>query len=308
MTSAVPTVSTFGQRLERDESSLSLLSSRGSEFGSRYIQADDSGVYLSSLAVTILVSSTATIAILLITLTITLAVMLGACRVQPEMLLSQNRMNAPNNCLAFIRNVEVNNVNGWVLPKDCEKSVSEYICTGQYYSDVAETLNAAGRYLQSTVLKADASDAIVLDVDETALSNIPYFAQRLYDDARLDGKSWTDWVRAAEAPPLLPTLSLYRELVAANWSVIFITNRQEAQRSSTIQNLLSAGYDNWAELILRSQDEQQLAASEYKSKRRVDLSREGYHIWTILGDQWSDMMGAASGNQTFKLPNPMYHI
>jgi hypothetical protein len=64
--------------------------------------------------------------------------------------------------------------------------------------------------------------------------------------------SWQFWVMKASAPPLEPMLSLYTELRALNWSFAFITGRSENERDLTEQNLLAAGYEGWAALILRS--------------------------------------------------------
>lgn len=46
----------------------------------------------------------------------------------------------------------------------------------------------------------------------------------------------------------------------------------------------------------------------YKSKKRTELSAKGYHIYSSVGDQWSDITGPFVGNRTFKVPNPMYFI
>jgi hypothetical protein len=64
--------------------------------------------------------------------------------------------------------------------------------------------------------------------------------------------SWHFWVMKASAPPLEPMLSLYTELRALNWSFALITGRSEDERDFTEQNLLAAGYEGWAALILRS--------------------------------------------------------
>jgi len=65
----------------------------------------------------------------------------------------------------------------------------------------------------------------------------------------------------ASAPPLEPMLSLYTELQADNWSFALITGRSENERDFTEQNLLAAGYDGWAALILRSVASRELLLS-----------------------------------------------
>jgi acid phosphatase len=120
--------------------------------------------------------------------------------------------------------------------------------------------------------------------------------------------SWQFWVMKASAPPLEPMLSLYTELRALNWSLALITGRSENQRDLTEQNLLAAGYEGWAALILRSEENEGVPAVEYKTKERLKLEEKGFRIWSGFGDQWSDLTGSASGSRTFKLPNPMYYI
>ncbi len=73
--------------------------------------------------------------------------------------------------------------------------------------------------------------------------------------------SWHSWVMKASAPPLEPMLSLYTELQADNWSFALITGRSENERDVTEQNLLAAGYEGWAALILRSVASRELLLS-----------------------------------------------
>jgi hypothetical protein len=150
-----------------------------SQFGSRYIQVDDSGVYLSSMVVTVLVAAIATIGILLFTLVITLSVLLGSCQGQP---LSVNILSPLNNarkssfsCDSFILNAEVNNLQGWIVSEECVGTVAKYMRGGQYYTDFAGAIAAAADYLSGLPLKGDGSEVVVMDIDETALSNLPYY-------------------------------------------------------------------------------------------------------------------------------------
>lgn len=49
-------------------------------------------------------------------------------------------------------------------------------------------------------------------------------------------------------------------------------------------------------------------AIEYKSEKRQELVDAGYRIRGNSGDQWSDLLGYAIAQRSFKLPNPMYYI
>jgi len=240
----------------------------------------------------------ATIGIILFTLVVTLAVMLGKCQQPP----------VPNTCRSFALNAELNNLQGWLLPKECENYVAEYVELGQYYTDYKVALDAARDYLSTLSAGPDHRDLIVLDIDETALSNIPYYQANNYGTDPWNEKIWNTWVNNASAPALEPMLSLYSDLQAQNWSFAFITGRPEEQRNVTAQNLLSAGYAGWSALVLRSPEETGLTAVEYKTAHRKELEAQGFRIWSSMGDQWSDITVESVGSRTFKLPNPMYYI
>ncbi|KAG0589917.1 hypothetical protein M758_1G054800 [Ceratodon purpureus] len=294
--------SLLGSRMNSTNSLLG--SRRGSVYGSRYgfgnayFEVDDLGVYLSSVAVTVLMACMATIGIILFTLVVTLAVMLGKCQKAP----------LPNTCASFTLNAEMNNLQGYLLPQECESFVANYVGSGQYHTDFTVAVEAARSYLTTIEAGDDGRDLVVLDIDETALSNMPYYIANHYGVDAWNETLWDDWVNNASAPALDAMLSLYTDLRAQNWSFAFITGRPESQREKTEQNLAAAGYSDWVTLVLRSPDEHTLTAVEYKSKYRKMLESDGYRIRSSMGDQWSDLSGGNAGDRTFKLPNPMYYI
>jgi hypothetical protein len=136
-------------------------------FGSAYFQVDDLGVYLSSVAVTVLM---ATVGVILLTLVVTLAVLLGKCPKQ----------SLPSSCASFSLNGEMNNLQGYVLPRECESFVARYVDSGQYYADFALAVQAARLYLNTIQAGEDRRDIVIFDVDETSLSNMPYYVAHSY--------------------------------------------------------------------------------------------------------------------------------
>ena len=91
--------------------------------------------------------------------------------------------------------------------------------------------------------------AIVLDIDETSLSNWPqmrandfgYFTDGPCDALPRGPCGAHAWENAGAAPALAPTLALYRAARAAGVTVFFVTGRGEAQREGTERNLRAAG-------------------------------------------------------------------
>ena len=59
---------------------------------------------------------------------------------------------------------------------------------------------------------------------------------------------------------------------------------------------------------VRSPNETGTTALVYKSKKRTELNAKGYHIYTSIGDQWSDITGPYVGNRTFKVPNVLHTV
>ncbi|PKI66096.1 hypothetical protein CRG98_013504 [Punica granatum] len=123
-----------------------------------------------------------------------------------------------------------------------------------------------------------------------------------------DEKSFDAWVDLADAPALPASLSLYEELQQLGFKIFLLTGRSEHQRNVTETNLRRSGYSNWERLILRSASDQGKPATLYKSERRSELKYEGYRLHGSSGDQWSDLLGFAQAQRSFKLPNPMYYI
>lgn len=184
---------------------------------------------------------------------------------------------------------------------------------GCYEKDLATVCNRARDYLQHHVKGAD-KPAMVLDIDETSLSN---WEEIKADDFGYHSKIWNDWVDSAKAPAIAPMLELYRFARQNNVAVFFITGRREPQRQVTEKNLQVAGYSDWQQLVLRPQGDKpcenyanRKEASEvvcYKAGERRKIAEQGYNIILNLGDQLSDLRGGYA-QRGYKLPNPFYYI
>ncbi|GAQ87357.1 hypothetical protein KFL_003480010 [Klebsormidium nitens] len=217
-------------------------------------------------------------------------------------------------CKSFFLNIEVGNLNDWVVPAGCGSFVKDYTENGQYAADFAAVVETVRAYVNTLGPPAsDGLDLWMLDIDETSLSNVPFF-ERMYthwgEDEWTDAVQavWDRWVLEGTAKALAPTLALFHEMRSAGWQIAFITGRDESQRNVTIENLLAVGYSGWQSLTLRTPEEIHDPAALYKSRHRQELVLRGFRIHGGMGDQWSDLQGPASGTRTFKLPNPMYYV
>jgi hypothetical protein len=142
--------------------------------------------------------------------------------------------------------------------------------------------------------------AIVLDIDETSLSN---YAE--LNDAGFDSDALVRAVVEADSPAIQPTLNLFQFAVGRDVSAFFITGRPPGVQSFTEDNLRAAGYEGWTGLAMKPPDG--ITTLEFKSGERQRIEDDGFKILVNIGDQDSDLNGGTA-KRAFKLPNPMYYI
>jgi predicted secreted acid phosphatase len=194
-----------------------------------------------------------------------------------------------------------------------KRELITYYESGGYQSAVAVEANRARAWVELRAPRVT-RPAMVLDIDETALSNWP--SMRANDFGYFpDGPCETlprgpcgahAWENRGEAEALAPVLELYRAARAAGVTVFFITGRREPQRPGTEANLRRAGYTEWGGVRLRPVDSRG-SPIEYKSGERARIEAEGYTIIANVGDQPSDLAGGHA-ERTFLIPNPYYSI
>ena len=142
--------------------------------------------------------------------------------------------------------------------------------------------------------------AIVLDIDETSLSN---YTGLVASDFAASGTVAP--VLAGTGTAIAPTLALYQDARSHKVAVFFVTGRPAAIQSITESNLRSAGYDkSWTGIFFKPGGD---GTEAFKSSTRAQLERKGYDIVVNLGDQESDLDGGHA-DRAFKLPNPFYFI
>ena len=182
-----------------------------------------------------------------------------------------------------------------------------YQTSGEYDKDFAAVIAQAQAYITSRALankqaKPPEKLAIVLDIDETSLSNYPNIEAR---DFCTNRDQFEKDIGRANDPVLLPTLTLYRDALKQGVAVFFVTGRSDQLRKPTEKNLKAAGYEGWAGLFYRPKTDTQASSSAFKTQARMSIAHAGYTIIASIGDQQSDLTGG-NAEKTFKLPNPYY--
>lgn len=187
--------------------------------------------------------------------------------------------------------------------------IKHYHDSGAYQKELSHEVAAATRYLVQRA-KTNAKRlkpqklAIVLDIDETCVSNHNYILARDFADDRAKvHQTWNE----ASAPVIKPMLSLYHTALREHVAVFFVTGRAQLFKNPTGKNLKLAGYKEWAGLYLKPNDYKQTSIIPFKTQARADITQKGYTIIESIGDQNSDLVGGYA-EKTFKLPNPYYFV
>jgi len=188
------------------------------------------------------------------------------------------------------------------------KQYHECTCKcGCYAKDLDHQADRAIAFLRTRAANRRPEEklALVLDIDETTLSNYEEMEKAgfAYDSAVFDA-----WVNSAKAPAIPGTLRLYKEAQRLGVSVFFITGRSETEREATGQNLRAQGFDNWQQLFLRPAAQSSELVEVYKSGARAAVAAQGYKIVLNVGDQWSDDKGKPQAEFFVKYPDPYYFI
>ena len=162
---------------------------------------------------------------------------------------------------------------------------------------------------------------VVLDVDETALDNSAYELERETYWVPFDDETWNAYVARRESGAVPGAREFVHSVRAAGGRIAWITNRDEAVRDDTRENLRRVGlWQDSDRLCPQSSREDTKAV-----RRREVVTGTGRCSWdgrpvrilAFIGDALGDFPAAgediaeagndaAFGSRFFLMPNPMY--
>jgi len=206
---------------------------------------------------------------------------------------------------------------GTVGAGDYAPELKSYHDSGAYKKDLIRVDSQAQAYLADRLkvrhkrckgrpssARGCKKPALVLDIDETSLSNYANIAKTNFTNVVA---GLATGVAKADDPPIRPTLELYEFAQRKHVAIFFITGRPSTipvVQERTEENLKAAGYKKWAGLSLNPGE---MDTVPYKSGERAKIQKAGYRILVNVGDQESDLQGGHA-QRAFKLPNPYYFI
>lgn len=154
--------------------------------------------------------------------------------------------------------------------------------SAEYYALCIQAYNMAKLKIDKALITSSKEPlAIIADIDETVLNNLPYNEMLIETGESFSQKTWSEWVNNREATPIPGALDFFNYVEDQDIEIIYLSNRRVENYEPTKANLISAGFpfDDQTIMLLRDKDGN-------KESRRKQLS--GFNVVLLLGDNLSD--------------------
>lgn len=180
------------------------------------------------------------------------------------------------------------------------EQIRAYKDSGAYDKALAKTYANATSYVKGQLTKHPKKPAVVLDIDETAMSNYACL-----DAADFDLIGLAQCVAGNKSVAIAPALKFYKAVRAGKVAVFFVTGAPEGLCDGRRGNLTAQGFTGKLAVTCRPSDDDNDSLVPFKSSARKAIQKRGFTILANLGDQRSDLAGGYA-RKTFKLVNPIY--
>jgi len=123
--------------------------------------------------------------------------------------------------------------------------------------------------------------AIVIDLDETVLNNLPYNEMLIDSTEIFTQESWSKWVNKKIATKVPGSLEFINYAKSKNVKIVYLSNRRVENYDPTKENLVNLGYPFDEDTLMLLREE-----TSDKTARRNTLN--DYEIIMLLGDNLAD--------------------
>ena len=174
--------------------------------------------------------------------------------------------------------------------------------SGAYARSLAAGWAKASKALDAQLARKPAAKhpAVVLDIDETSMSNVACLEAADFGLAGL-----ADCALNSKSVAIPGAKAFYKQARAAKVRVFFVTGAPAAICGARAKNLTAQGFGSAPAITCKPADYTTDSLIPYKSAARAAIEKAGNTILVNVGDQQSDLSGGHA-KATVKLPNPFY--
>jgi predicted secreted acid phosphatase len=169
-----------------------------------------------------------------------------------------------------------------------------------YEKAIATGWAKATKLLDAQLAKHPRKPTVVLDIDETTMSN-----WGCLDAVDFDLAGLATCVIASKSVAYPSAKAFIKHARARKVAIAFITGAPAAVCPGRRANLKAQGITGRFTLVCRPASDTKDTLVPYKSAARKAITRKGATIVLNVGDQKSDLAGGAA-RRTLLLPNPIY--
>jgi predicted secreted acid phosphatase len=172
--------------------------------------------------------------------------------------------------------------------------------SGVYGAGLARGWTRAEWALTQQLARHPAKPAVVIDIDETSLSNYGCLNEV---DFELIGL--VNCVVQSRSTAIPGARAFVRRAQRRNVRVFFVTGAPSAVTNLREANLRAVGFGGSFSIVGLPSGYSNPSLVPYKSSVRAFIEGAGYRILVNVGDQFSDLAGGFA-RRSIKLPNPIY--
>lgn len=167
--------------------------------------------------------------------------------------------------------------------------------------------------------------AVIVDIDETLLDNIPLNARDIRNDEEYSYERWNRWVQQAKAQALPGAAAFLQAAAERGVQVYYLTNREHTQVDDTVKNLRLRGFplSNAQQILAAATPTGHCEKAGYGKDCRRRWVAQQARVLMLVGDSFGDFVQAEAntlaaqrkaaapylpwlGQRWFLLPNPTY--
>ncbi|GKA38267.1 putative acid phosphatase, class B-like protein [Tanacetum coccineum] len=204
-------------------------------------------------------------------------------------------------CKMAYLHAELSNFESFYLPEICKDVAIKYIKAGHYLRDLSTMGSLVEDYFKNVTQVVGGRDVVLVDIDDL-LSAGSLYTKPLFHRFRHYGHD--DGVKEAKHQKHVFLVQIYTKLWYGGWALVLLSREHEKQRGTVIDKLEAAGYGDWSELIMRSDEEMKMDTREYFLKQMAIMQEKGYRIRSVISSRMDILVGPFIRTRLFKLPNP----
>jgi acid phosphatase len=142
----------------------------------------------------------------------------------------------------------------------------------------------------------DLPPAIILDADETVLDNQGYENWLVKTDGSYSGKTWDQWVAAAEAGAVPGSVDFTKYADSKGVKVFYVSNRDESGEEATRKNMQALGFPMGGNVDTFLMSKEKPDWGSKKSTRRAYIAKD-YRVLLLIGDNYGDFSDDFTGSE-----------